>query len=77
MNERTSLKIAVLRHKQLKQLYDKLAPMLLFTQQQAKVLKLFNHVKRRLDKLARDIGYRIKHYQKIDRNRYENRKAAK
>jgi hypothetical protein len=77
MIERKALKIAVLRHKQLKRLYDKLASMLLFAQQPAKVLKVFNHVKSRLDKITRDIGYAVEHYQKIDRNRYENRKAAK
>jgi len=74
MNERTSLKIAVLRHKQLKQLYDKLAAMLLFTKQPAKVLKVFHRVKRRLDKITRDIGYEVDHYRQIARNRYENRK---
>ena len=77
MNERTSLKIAVLRHKQLKQLYDKLAAMLLFTQRPAKVLKAFHRVKRRLDKITRRIGYVVEHYQQTARNKYENRKRAK
>ncbi|MFA5693186.1 MAG: hypothetical protein WC907_06165 [Acholeplasmataceae bacterium] len=77
MNERTSLKIAVLRHKQLKQLYDKLAAMLLFTKQPAKVLKAFHRVKSRLDKITRRIGYVVEHYRQIARNKYENRKRAK
>lgn len=77
MLKREQLKSAVRRHKQLKELYDKLAAMLLFTQQPAKALKVFNHVKRRLDRITGNIGYVVAHYKQINRNRYENRKGSK
>jgi hypothetical protein len=77
MIERKRLELAVRRHRQLKVIYDKLAAMLLFTQRPAKVLKAFNHVKRRLDKITRRIGYVVEHYQQTARNKYENRKRAK
>ena len=77
MIERKRLELAIRRHRQLKATYDKLAAMLLFTQRPAKVLKAFNHVKRRLDTVTSIIGCTVKHYQQAIRNEYENRKRAK
>ena len=77
MTKRKQLELAIRRHRQLKATYDKLAAMLLFTQRPAKVLKVFHRVKRRLDKITRDIGYEVDHYRQIARNRYENRKKVK